>query len=319
MQIIKFILLFSLVSTLLSCSTDTTVIHCQSIYLFKDKDGLYLYDPQTDKEKIIFKATDNQVFLDEPIKIVGDTITFGIKGDLVFAKTSETESGGERYFNDYYSVNLKTGKSWLSEKVIYEVIGHSKLNIKILQYNNGQNATITLDSTMKYQGSSSSYKGTKYNQFNPRFYTVHSLGESSVFSNRGSIYYVSKQDTVLLAQNNTMFNPKTGGGFFDPQIAPSGEFVVFSFHPGLWDTNNEPSLQKINIKTKRIEIMKKGDYYNPTFSADGKFMLYSRDEKEGKSTTWISDIYLLDLTTLKEKKISQAYSAKWRPGATNFH
>ncbi len=52
--------------------------------------------------------------------------------------------------------------------------------------------------------------------------------------------------------------------------------------------------------------MKKGDYNNPTFSADGKFMLYSRDEKEGKSTTWISDIYLLDLTTLKEKKISQA-------------
>ncbi|MFA7275141.1 MAG: hypothetical protein WC044_14820 [Crocinitomicaceae bacterium] len=283
----------------------------QSIYLFKDKNGIYLYNPETKKEELIFKASNTQVFLDEPYSLFNDTLTFGIKGEREFLQTSTTESGGERYFNDYYSVDLRTGKNWLTKKVVYEVIGHSKLNVKILQYSSNNNSTLIADTTMIYKGSSGSYKGTTYNNFKPRFYTNQTLGTKSVFSYRGSIYYVDKLDTILLAKNPGNFNSKTGSGFFEPQIAPSSENVIFCYYPSLWETNEKPSLQKVNIKTMKIDILKTGYFNNPTFSKDERYILFSRNEKEGNLDTWQSDIYIIDLESLQEEKISEAFSGQW--------
>lgn len=299
------------VATLLSCAGGLTSQPKQSIYLFKDKDGLYLYDPTTEKEKIIFKATDKQVFLDEPLKISGDTLTFGIMGELVFAETSPTESGGERYFKDYYSVDLKTGKSWLSGKISYEVIGHSTLNIKVLSSDVNGKTNVLSDTSMIYEGSSTTSKGVVYNDFKPRFFSRQSLGDKSVFSLRGSIYYADKSDTTLLVEYKGNFDPKFGSGYFQPQLDPTGQYAVFRYLPGFMNFKEDASLQKVNIKTKKTEILKTGDFNDPTFSADGKFILFSRDQKEGKLNTWISKVYLLDLTTLKEQKISNAYSAQW--------
>ena len=299
------------VATLLSCTAGLTSQPKQSIYLSKDKDGLYLYDPTTEKEKNIFKATDKQVFLDEPLKISGDTLTFGIMGELVFAETSPTESGGERYFKDYYSVDLKTGKSWLSGKISYEVIGHSTLNIKVLSVDINGKTNILSDTSMIYKGSSTTSKGVVYNDFKPRFFSKQSLGDKSVFSLRGSIYYANKSDTTLLVEYKGHFDPKFGSGYFQPQLDPTGRYAVFRYLPGFMNFKEDASLQKVNIQTKKTEILKTGDFNDPTFSADGKFILFSRDQKEGKLNTWISKIYLLDMTTLKERKISNAYSAQW--------
>lgn len=299
------------VATLLSCTAGLTSQPKQSIYLSKDKDGLYLYDPTTEKEKNIFKATDKQVFLDEPLKISGDTLTFGIMGELVFAETSPTESGGERYFKDYYSVDLKTGKSWLSGKISYEVIGHSTLNIKVLSVDINGKTNILSDTSMIYKGSSTTSKGVVYNDFKPRFFSKQSLGDKSVFSLRGSIYYANKSDTTLLVEYKGHFDPKFGSGYFQPQLDPTGRYAVFRYLPGFMNFKEDALLQKVNIQTKKTEILKTGDFNDPTFSADGKFILFSRDQKEGKLNTWISKIYLLDMTTLKERKISNAYSAQW--------
>lgn len=299
------------VAILLSCAVGLTSQPKQSIYLFKDKDGLYLYDPTTEKEKIIFKATDKQVFLDEPLKISGDTLTFGIMGELVFAETSSTESGGERYFNDYYSVDLRTGRNWLSRKISYEVIGHSTLNIKVFTFDVNGKTNVLSDTSMIYEGSSTTSKGVVYNEFKPRFFSRQSLGDKCVFSLRGSIYYTDKSDTTLLVEYRGHFDPKFGSGYFQPQLDPTGQYAVFRYLPGFMNFKEEASLQKVNIKTKKTEILKTGDFNDPTFSADGKFILFSRDQKEGKLNTWISKIYLLDLTTLKEQKISNAYSAQW--------
>ncbi len=308
---IKLTILFIIVSTLISCAERLTSHPNQSIYLFKDKDGLYLYDPTTGKEKFIFKATDKQVFLDEPLKISGDTLTFGVKGELVFAETSPTESGGERYFKDYYSVDLKTGKSWLSGKTSYEVTGHSTLNIKVLSSEINGKTIVLSDTSMIYEGSSTTSKGVVYNDFKPRFFSKQSLGDKSVFSLRGSIYYSDKSDTTLLVEYKGHFDAKFGSGYFQPQLDPTGQYAVFRYLPGFMSFKEDPSLQKVNIKTKKIEILKTGNFNDPTFSADGKFILFSRDQKEGKLNTWISKIYLLDLMTLKEQKISDAYSAQW--------
>jgi hypothetical protein len=310
-QTTKLTLLIITVAILLSCAAGLTLQPKQSIYLFKDKDGLYSYDPTTDKEKIIFKATDKQVFLDEPLKISGDTLTFGIMGELVFVETLPTESGGERYFNDYYSVDLKTGKSWLSGKISYEVIGHSTLNIKVLSYNINGKTNVLSDTSMIYEGSSTTSKGVVYNNFKPRFFSKQSLGDKSVFSLRGSIYYTEKFDTTLLVEYKGHFDPKFGSGYFQPQLDPTGQYVVFHYLPCFMNFKEDASLQKVNIKTKKKEVLKIGDFNGPTFSADGKFILFSRDQKEGKLNTRVSKIFLLDISNLKEQKISNAYSAQW--------
>ena len=281
-------------------------------YLFKDKDGLYLYEPTIEKEKIIFKATEDQVFLNEPLKTSGDTLTFGVNGELVFVETSPTESGGERYFKNYYSVDLKTGKNWLSKKILYEVIGHSTLNIKTLSFDINGKQNVLSDTSMIYKGSSTTSKGVVYNNFKPRFFSKKSSGDKSVFSLRGSIYYTDKSDTTLLAEYKGHFDPKFGSGYFQPQLDPTGKYAIFRYLPGFMNFKEDASLQKINIQTKKIEILKTGNFNAPTFSVDGNFILFNRDQKEGKSNTWISKIYLLELTTLKETKISNAYSAQWK-------
>jgi hypothetical protein len=305
-------ILFSIVVTVLSCATGQTSQPNQSILFFKDKDGLYLYDPTTQKEQMIFKASDKQIFLDEPYHLSGDTLTFGIKGELVFVETSHNESGGERYYDDYFSINLKTGNKWLSKKILYEVIGHSTLNIKTLSIDVHGKTTVLSDTLMAYHGSSSTFKGVTYN-VKPRFFSKQSVGSKSVFSLRGSIYYTDKSDTTLLVEYKGHFDPKFGSGYFQPQLDPTGQYAVFRYLPGFMNLKEEPSLQTVNIQTKRIEILKTGAYGDPTFSADGKFILFTRGQKQGKLNTWISKIHLLDMTTLEEWKIGDAYSGQWAP------
>ncbi len=307
----KLTILLLTVVIFISCAVRLINQPKQPIYLFKDKDGLYIYNLTTGKEEIVFKVTNKQVFLDEPLKISGDTLTFGIKGDLVFAEISPTESGGERYFNDYYSVDLKTGKSWLSGKISYEVIGYSTLKVKSLSFDTNGKVNVLSDTLMIYEGSSSTSKGVVYNNFKPRFFSKQPLEDKSVFSLRGSIYYTYKSDTTLLVEYKDNFDPKFSSGYFQPQIDPTGQYVVFRYLPSFRNLKEGSSLQKVDIKTKKIEVIKKGEFNDPTFSADGKFILFKRDQKEGKSNTWISKIYLLDLASLKERKISNAYSAQW--------
>lgn len=296
---------------MMSCAAGLTSKPKQSVYLFKDKDGLYLFDPATEKEKIIFKATEKQVFLDEPLKINGDTLTFGIKGELVFSEKSPTESEIERYFNDYYSVNMKTGENWLSGKILYEIRGHSTLNIKVLSSEISGKTKVLSDTSMIYKGSSTTSKGVVYNTFEPRFFSQHSIGDKSVFSLRGSIYYTDKSDTTLLVEYKGHFDPKFGNGYFQPQLDPTGQYAVFRYLPGFMNFEEDASLHKVNIQTKKTEILKTGDFNDPTFSADGKFILFSRGKKVWELNTWINNIYLLELTTLKEHKIGNAYSAQW--------
>lgn len=311
MQTTKLTILLLIVATLKSCAVGPTSRPKQSIYLFKDKDGLYLYDSESDKEKFTFKATDYQVFLDEPLKTSGDTLTFGIKGELVFAETSPTESGGERYFNDYYSVNLKTGKNWLSGRISYDVIGHSTLKIKTLSYDTNGKESVLSDTSMIYKGSSSSSKGVVYNDFKPRFFSKHSIGNKSVFSLRGNIYYTEESDTTLLVEYKGNFDPKFGSGYFQPQLDPTGTYVIFRYLPGFMNVKEKASLQKVDIKSMKTEIIRTDEFNDPTFSKNGEFILFSRGQKDGKSNTWISKIYMLDIATLKERKIGKAYSAQW--------
>ena len=307
------IILTILITTLISCSSGLKPILNQSIYLIKDKDGLYLYDYKSQTEKLIFKASDNQVFLDEPILINNDTLTFGIKGELVFNSQNDTNSfvEGETYSKIYYSKLSSSDKCWISKEIFYEIIGHDTLKIKTQKFNSNGEVTFDSDTSMRFRGTSTTYKGVTFNYFKPRFYTIHTNHDKSVFSLRGNIYLAQGGDTTLLVEFKGNFDPKFGSGYFQPQLNPSNTYVVYRYLPGFLNLEGRPSLQRIYLNSKKTEIIKKGDFVSPSFSDDGNFILFKRNERQGKKGTWISDIYLLDLTSLKEKKISEAYSATW--------
>jgi hypothetical protein len=309
-QTTKLTILILTVATILSCSNRVTPKLNQSIFLFKDKDGLYQYEPTTEKEIIIFKASDKQVFLDEPYQLSNDTLTFGFKGELTFVYTSEYTKT-EKYYKDYFSVDLKSRKNWLSKKILYE-IKEQTLNIKTLSVDIKGKTSVLADTSMVYHSSNTTSKGITFNDLSPRFFSKHSLGDKSVFSLSGKIYYSDKSDTTLLVDYKGNFDPKFGSGYFQPQLDPKGQYAIFVYLPGFLNFKKNRSIQKVNIQTKKIEILKTGVFGEPTFSADGNFVLFKRDQKQGKLNTWISEIYILDLTTLHEQKISDAYSAQWK-------
>lgn len=281
----------------------------QSVFLFKDKDGLYLYEPQSGKEVLVFDAG-GKTFLNEIEQPQDNLLQFGFRGELISGDAAD-EAVEEYYSTEHYSVNLATGENWLSQKTRYKVYKNRTLNIETQMKNSkGENVCLH-DTTVALQGASYSVKRVVYNTPKPRFYSSHSLAGKTVFSQRGSIYYVENQDTTLLVEYKGNFDPKFGSGYFQPQISPKGTYVVFRYLPGM-NFKEKPSLQRINLKSKELETLKEGVFGAPAFSKDGRFLLFQRDQKQAKKDTWKSTIYVLDMRTLEEKRIGRAYSAAWK-------
>jgi hypothetical protein len=282
----------------------------QSVFLFRDKDGLYQYNFETGKEKLLHKVQDWEVFLDEPCKVSGDTITFGMVGQLA----NSTQYEGLHYTNYYMSVNLKTGKSRVSREIKYSTdIADKLLTIKILDNDSESRQKIVSDTTMPYRGYVDSYRGMIFNDEHPRFYSEHTLGNKKTYSENGSLYCNYKtergSETDLLIENK-QFDPKFGNGYMQPQLDPTETYILFTFLPGF--LKQGASLQKIRLADKKIEVIKEGQFADPVFSDDGKFVLFRRNLEENKNKAWESEIYILDLKTLKETKIGQAGLAQWK-------
>ena len=165
---------------------------------------------------------------------------------------------------------------------------------------------------MRLEGSTSSYKGITYNNSKPRFFSQSILGDKSVFSLKGNIYLTQKSDTILLVKYDGQFDPTFGSGYYQPVLDPTGTYALFSYLPGFMNFKEKNSLQKVDIKTKKVSVIKNGEFYDLSFSENGQFLLFQNNERQGVNNTWISDIYILDLATNEDKKIGEAYSASWR-------
>jgi hypothetical protein len=276
----------------------------QQVFLFKDKDGIYLSDLKNGKDTLIYRADKEQIFLDEPYTLINDILTFGIKGRLEFNSDSES------YSKIYYSLDLSNGRYWISSKIIYTAI-NKQLDILSLLFDSKGNLISSIDSVTEWKSTTSSYKGVEYNEITPRFYSKHELNDKVVFSLKGSIYYVYKSDTILIAENDKVFDPKFGNGYSQPQIDPKCEYVICYYNPGIFNFFLRRSLKRINLADKEILKIKNGVFGNPKFSNDGNYLLFKRNSRV-KNNSWISDIYIMDLNSKKEIKIGEADIAYWK-------
>lgn len=306
----KLIIFFIIVFTFCSCESGKKKEPQQSVFLFKDKDGLYLFDCIKQKDTIIFKADSKQIFLDEPYVLSENTLQFGFRGEYNYPKKTNTLKG-ETYYKTYYSLDLQTGNAWISKKIFFEASENDILKITTQFIAPNGKLIFTKDSLTKYERLSITYKGIAFNDNEPRFFSKSSVGEKSVYSLDGNIYLTDKTDTTLLVKFDGHFDLKFGSGYFQPRLEPKASYALVTYLPEFMNLTEKESLKKIDIKTKDIFTFSKGEYSDLTFSNDGNFFLFKRNERQGKNDTSLSDIYVFDLTTKKEFKIGEAAAAQW--------
>jgi hypothetical protein len=305
----RLLVFFIAVLTSCSCNRGQKQEPSQSVYLFKDRDGLYLYDFIKQRDTLIFKATSSQIFLEEPYAISEDTLQFGFGGEYNYPNETNNLKG-DTYYKTYYSLDLKTGKNWVSKKIFYEVSETDTLKITTQIIAPDGKLMSTKDSSTKFESLSSTYNGIKFNNNMQRFFSTSTVGNKSVFSLRGNIYLAEQTDTTLLVKFDGLFDPKFGSGYFQPRLEPKGKYVLVTYLPGFMSFSN-PSLKKIDLAKKGISTFSDGNYSDLTFSKDGNFFLFKRNERQGRNDTWLSDIYVFDLATKKEYKIGEADFAQW--------
>ena len=310
METVFKVLLLAFSVTLFGCGSNFSELPAHKVLLFKDKFGIYSYDPTSKQDKKIYKATANEIFLREPVKVFGDTLVFAVKGEL---KVSTQNNGVERYTKKFFSLNLSNGQAFLSKTVDY-FIESGKMKIQTTSFTPSGSVLSRADSFTTWRGGSYSSTSVEYNEEAERYFSQSVIvKEQSAFSRSGNIYYAKSSDTSLLVEYTGNFDPKFGSGYYQPQISHSGDFLLFRYLPGfqLINLTDKPALYKIDLPSKRKEKIKKGVFANPVLSTDDKFVLYARDQRQGERDTWISDIYIMELKTLKEQHIGNASFAYW--------
>jgi hypothetical protein len=302
-------LAFSLTSKETSIN-EKSINESQKILLFKDHDGLYEYDLIARKEKLLFKIADSLYFLENSCRLNGDTLFFGTCGEIHYSECKENYTErNESYTQYYYTSLISTKETRLSSKTAF-IVDNRNLTIQSFNYSSAGKPTLVNSKKEPIKSRSGGGGRVRYNQYTPRFYTSNTLDKQTVYSYRGSIYLVQNSDTSLLVENKDGFEPKFGRGNFDPQIHPNQKYVLYNYLPGAF-TFKDSELRLINMETKKVHTVKSGSFNNPSFSTDGKFILFDRYQKEAFENHSRYEIFILDLSNYKETSIGEANQAYW--------
>ena len=99
---------------------------------------------------------------------------------------------------------------------------------------------------------------------------------------------------IHLLKANKNFNRKTGcGGYAYPEISPDGQKLCYIFNQKLCIWGAPSLMEEFNIVTKTRRLVAKGDFSDPKYSNDGKWLLFE-EINFPESKYWI-----IDLQTLK--------------------
>ena len=299
-----------------------------------DKDGLFLYDLKTGKEKKIYST--DQVFLDENMEFLSDSILIiGHQGKsreeekerLVYSKYLYRADGDSTFITDnppyktfdkysyltetFFSINLNSCSNYKYKTIEYEHIEHTTLNIKTTLFDSKGQIASEQDTTILCSGTSSSSKGIKFCDFERYFAKSDLVKGKQIFSRRGDLFITNKIDTTLLLKFDGHFDPKFGSGYYSPTISPDGKRVSFQYLAGFLKSGS--AIYEMDIETKKQNELIGESYFRPIYSPDGQKLLIAKNQRQARENTWINTIYVLDIETGKTRKIGNGSEYLWRP------
>lgn len=289
-----------------------------------DKDGLFLYDLKTRTEKKIYST--DQVFLDKKIFFLNDSILLvghqsesrqEEKERLVYSKYLYRADGDSTFITDnppyktfdkhvfltetFFAINLNNGSNYKYKTLDYERIEPTTLKIKTSHFDNNGNIKNEQDTTVFCSGTSYSYRGRKFCDFEIDFSKSEIISDRQVYSRRGNLYLINQLDTTLLLKFAGQFDPKFGSGYYNPTISPDGKRISYQYLAGF--LKNGSAIYEMDIDTKhKIKLIGEA-YFNPVYSPDGQKLLIAKNQRQSKGNTWINTIYVLDIESGKKNKI----------------
>lgn len=299
-----------------------------------DKEGLFLYDLKTGTEKKIYST--DQVFLDKKMEFLNDSILLighqskpreEEKERLVYSKYLYRADGDSTFITDnppyktfdkhvfltetFFAINLNNGTNYKYKTIDYEHIEHTTLKIRTSYFDKKGKLKNEQDTTVFCSGTSSSYKGIKFCDFEKYFSKSELVENRQVISRRGDLYLINQLDTTLLLKFDGHFDPKFGSGYYRPTISPDGKRVSYQYLAGFLKKGSAVYEMNIDTKQKR-ELIGEG-YFNPVYSPDGQKLLIAKNQRQAKGNTWINTIYVLDIESRKTKKIGNGTEYLWKP------
>jgi len=299
-----------------------------------DKDGIFLYNLKTGTEKKIYSS--GEVFLDKKMEFLNDSILLvghqsksieKEKERLVYSKYLYRADGDSTFITDnppyktfdkhvfltetFFAINLNNGSNYKYKTIDYEHIEHTTLKIRTSYFDKNGTLENKKDTTVFCSGTSRSYKGIKFCDFERYFSKSELVGNKEVISRRGNLYLLNELDTTLLLKFEGHFDPKFGSGYYKPTISPDGKQISFQYLAGF--LKNGSAIYEMNIDTKQKRELLGEGYFNPVYSPDGQKLLIAKNQRQSKGNTWINTIFVLDIESGKTKKIGNGTEYLWRP------
>ncbi len=100
-----------------------------------------------------------------------------------------------------------------------------------------------------------------------------------------------------------------GTGNFFPRWSPDGRFVAYLTNEG-FDYLGQTVLVVREQATGKVKALKGGVHYSFAWSADGNQLVYSRKSEHNPSHSALYDLYLYDLHSKKEKRLTHGARAQ---------
>jgi len=297
-----------------SCAAKEEELPDQAILLFKDTNGLYNYDLKTDSEKLMYKLDPAEFFTNDPVIFSGNKIALRIFKRKLYTKEEfykRPKSSASRTFV-YRTILLDTNTLHhrLTEKTVYDLFSDGNFLQRKTRYDTAGKLVSEKDSLFVASSYSQSQNGIYFNTTFSRFAGISTIGNQTVYSFEGNLYKVDNKnkDTSLLLKYPVGFSRKLSCSFFCPVISPTGRSAVFIYAPDFTTPfDGENVLMSIDLTSGNTAFLKSGMFRRLEFSNDGRFLLYNKYMEDDIA----SNIYILDLQTLKEKKIGEAEKANW--------
>ena len=298
-----------------------------------DKVGVFIYNCESKTSKKIYST--DKVFLPSSLEFLNDSIIIvGFQGESTEIEKSRIVSSKYFYRADgdstlvtnnppytikdkytyltetFFKVNIDNSKSYKYKTINYEKNEDGPLNIKTVFYSNNDSIINQLDTTYICNSTSSNSKGIRFGDIK-RFISQSEIANNrQVFSKSGDLILKEDGKETILLKFDGYFDPKFGSGYFNPTISADGKMVAYQYLAGF--LNSGSAIFQMNIESKEKNKVIGEGYFNPKYSPNGNYLLISKDKRQCKDKTWISDFYILNIKTGKKSKIAEGDNYVWR-------